>query len=152
MEPRIKISYDIEENGALIKKELPFTVGVIGDFAGNNSSYSQTTIQSRDFIPITSSSVDDVIAQMKPSLAFTIDTNTLDQHSLDVELTFNSLNDFKPEAFIHQIPQLKELHELRNQLKEQQIQHNLDSKPTDNELLHKAKTLLAQYMGENNVI
>ena len=32
--PRVHITYDVETEGAQVRKELPFVVGVIGDFSG----------------------------------------------------------------------------------------------------------------------
>ena len=33
--PRVQLSYDVEIGDAIEKKELPFVVGVLGDFSGN---------------------------------------------------------------------------------------------------------------------
>ena len=32
--PRVQISYDVETGGAIELKELPFVMGVLGDFTG----------------------------------------------------------------------------------------------------------------------
>ena len=153
MQPRIKISYDIEENGALIKKELPFTIGVIADFSGNNSQYATTEIQSREFIPITLNSVDKVMGQVKPGLSFSIKSDTLTNKEMDIKLQFSSLDDFKPESLINQIPELSTLKKLRDQLKQQQIQQDSNtSEPPNSGILDKAKQILSQYLGNNNVI
>lgn len=153
MEPRIKISYDIEENGALVKKELPFTIGIIADFSGNNSPYATTKINSRDFIPLQLNSINQIIAQIKPGLSFKINSDTLINKNIDINLTFSSLEDFKPEALVEQIPELNELKKLRDQLKEQQIKQSNDSTNiVDTTLIDKAKQLLGKYMGDHNVI
>ena len=47
--PRIHIKYDIETEGGTIQKELPFVVGVMGDFSGNNSN-NHETIKEKKFI------------------------------------------------------------------------------------------------------
>ena len=33
--PRVHITYDVETGDAMVKRELPFVVGVLGDFSGN---------------------------------------------------------------------------------------------------------------------
>ena len=38
--PRVHITYDVETEGAVVKKELPFVVGVVGDFSGHNKEDS----------------------------------------------------------------------------------------------------------------
>ena len=35
--PRVHITYDVETDGAVLEKELPFVVGVMGDFTGDST-------------------------------------------------------------------------------------------------------------------
>ena len=148
MDPRIKISYDIEENGAIVKKELPFTVGIIADFSGNNSSYSKTLIESRDFIPVTKHSFNEVMKQVDPSLTFSIQPPNSKHPEIPITLQFHSMDDFKPESILDQVPELRLLNELRNQLKLLQINAHKHNEPPDTDLLTQTQQLLKSYLGD----
>lgn len=136
MQPRIHISYDIEENGKTIKKTLPFSVGVVGDFVGNASPYASIPFKDRSFIPINKSNISSVMSQLEPNVRFSIEyisDNT--KSSLPIHLTFNSIDDFKPDAIIQQVPLLKKLWELRQQLKQLQIENLTKKQPINDELI-----------------
>jgi type VI secretion system protein ImpB len=40
--PRVQITYDVEVGGAIELKELPFIVGVMGDFTGQAEAFAKT--------------------------------------------------------------------------------------------------------------
>lgn len=118
--PRVHISYDLEDNGASIKKELPFVVGVLGEYSGDNKS-KQPALKDRKFIQIDGENFDEVLARMQPGLQFKVQ-NTLknDGSELAVDLTFNSMDDFNPDNIAKQIEPLRKLLEAREKLYELQ--------------------------------
>jgi len=116
--PRIQISYEVETGGAIEMKELPFLMGVIGDFTGQPTE-PLPKLKERKFVEVTPDNFDDVLASMKPHLAFTVE-NKLSEESdapkLGVDLNFRSLDDFSPDAVAKQVPALNKLLELRTEL------------------------------------
>lgn len=126
MNPRITISYDIEEDGAIKKKTLPLTIGIIGDFCGSDSAYAKTDPYDREFIPISEDSFKDIMKQISPSISFEIDSCIHPGKKLPISLSFHSITDFRPEEFAKRIPILDKLMTLRNQIKETQSHTRLD--------------------------
>jgi len=116
--PRIQISYEVETGGAIEMKELPFLMGVMGDFTGQPTE-PLPKLKERKFVEVTPDNFDDVLASMKPHLAFSVE-NKLSEESgdqkLGVDLNFRSLDDFSPDAVAKQVPALAKLLELRTQL------------------------------------
>lgn len=116
--PRVHITYDVETEGAMVKKELPFVVGVMGDFSGNNSD-SPKPLKDRRFIQIDRDNFDDVMRRMNPKLKLKVDNKLSDDDSqMGVELEFNSMDDFQPAAVVNQVEPLRELMETRNKLRD----------------------------------
>lgn len=116
--PRVHITYDVETEGAMVKKELPFVVGVMGDFSGNNSD-SPKPLKDRRFIQIDRDNFDDVMRRMSPKLRLKVDNKLSgDDSQMAVELAFNSMDDFQPAAVVSQVEPLRELMETRNKLRD----------------------------------
>src|SRR6195256_5597391 len=115
--PRVHITYDVETEGAQIERELPFVVGVMGDFSGNPTTPLQP-LKDRKFIQIDRDNFDDVMARIAPELNMRV-ANTLagDDSEMAVQLKFKSLSDFEPGAIAQQVPALKKLLDTRNQLR-----------------------------------
>jgi type VI secretion system protein ImpB len=116
--PRVQISYEVEDGDKSVKKELPFVVGVLGDFSGNPSKPLKSFKQ-RKFIQIDGENFDDVMSKMTPELSFKV-KNTLknDDSLLPVNLKFNSIDDFLPDKVAAQVEPLKRLLDIRAKLKE----------------------------------
>ena len=116
--PRIQISYDVETGGAMEMKELPFLMGVLGDFTGQPTE-PLPRLKDRKFVEVTPDNFDDVLASMKPHLSFAVE-NKLSEESdapkIGVDLNFRSLDDFSPDAVARQVKPLRELLDLRTQL------------------------------------
>ena len=70
--PRVHITYDVETEGAAVKKELPFVVGVMGDFSGDNTEVLKP-LKDRRFIQIDRDNFDDVLKRMSPSLNLVVE-------------------------------------------------------------------------------
>jgi type VI secretion system protein ImpB len=116
--PRVHISYDVETGGAIERKELPFVMGVLGDFTGHPAE-PLARLKERKFVEVNPDNFDDVLASMKPHLAFSVEnklSEDADAGQLGVDLTFTSLDDFSPDAVARQVKPLRELLDLRTQL------------------------------------
>ena len=101
--PRVQITYDVETGGALELKELPFVVGILGDFVGK-SEEPLPAIKNRKFVEIDPDNFNQVLAGMKPRLAYTLDNKLQDDGSkMGVELKFKSIEDFEPDNVVQQI-------------------------------------------------
>jgi len=115
---RVSITYDVETGGAIETKELPFVMGVLGDFTGQPIE-PLDKLRDRKFVDVTLDNFDDVLGSMKPHLAYTVDNKLSDdpaQAKIGVDLTFKSLDDFSPDAVARQVGPLRELLELRAKL------------------------------------
>jgi type VI secretion system protein ImpB len=116
--PRVHITYDVETGGAIEMKELPFVMGVLGDFTGQPSE-PLPRLKERKFVEVTPDNFDDVLASMKPHLAFTVENKLSEDPEagkLGVDLHFKSMDDFAPDAVAQQVPALRELLDLRTKL------------------------------------
>jgi len=116
--PRIQIVYDVETEGAVVQKELPFVVGIIGDFSGNATPASKA-LRDRKFVQIDRDNFDDVMAHISPSVNLMVD-NTLagDGSQMSVSLKFNSISDFEPGQILNQVQPLKDLLDVRNKIRD----------------------------------
>ena len=116
--PRVHISYDVETEGAVLKKELPFVVGVMGDFSGDSVA-AKTPLKDRRFTQIDRDNFDAVLKSMTPALNLKV-KNTLadDDSEMEVALTFQSMEDFTPAAIVEQVDPLRQLLETRNRLRD----------------------------------
>lgn len=116
--PRVHITYDVETEGALAEKELPFVVGVMGDFSGD-SVEPLKPLKERRFIQVDRDNFDDVMQRMTPGLQYRVNnTLTDDDSEIAVDLKFNSMDDFEPAAIVNQVEPLKELLDTRNKLRD----------------------------------
>ena len=116
--PRVHITYDVETGGAIEKKELPFVMGVFGDFTGMPEE-PLPRLKDRKFVEINPDNFDSVLAAMKPHLAFSVENKLSDDPDagqLKVDLRFKSLDDFEPTQVARQVKPLKELLDLRTKL------------------------------------
>lgn len=112
------ITYDVETDGAVLEKELPFVVGVMGDFSAD-STKPVKPLKERRFIQIDKDNINEVMRNMAPGLNFKVD-NTLenDGSEMAVNLKFDSMDDFEPAAIVEQVEPLKKLMDTRNKLRD----------------------------------
>jgi type VI secretion system protein ImpB len=114
--PRVQITYDVETGGAIELKELPFVVGVLGDFVGKPEE-PLPGIKQRKFVEIDRDNFDQVMAGMKPRLSFSSENKLQDDGSkMGVELNFQSIEDFEPDNVVQQVEPLRKLVEARQKL------------------------------------
>jgi type VI secretion system protein ImpB len=136
--PRVKISYNVETGDARLVKELPFVVGVMGDFSGDGITEVEP-MDERKFIQIDRDNFSDVMKRMKPSLNLRVDNKLQDDGSeLGVQLKFESLDDFSPANVANNVEPLKKLLELRNNLRDYAAK--VDRSPKLEKLLEKVLT------------
>ena len=114
--PRVQLTYDVEVGDAIEVKELPFVVGVLGDFAGQ-SKQEQGKVRDRKFVNIDMDNFDDVMEGMAPRAAFRVKNRlTSDGGELGVDLEFKRFEDFRPESVVQQVEPLRKLQEARSKL------------------------------------
>jgi type VI secretion system protein ImpB len=114
--PRVHITYDVEIGDAIEVKELPFVIGVLGDFSGAPEQ-PLPRLRDRKFIEIDRDNFNQVMAGMRPRLALKVDDKLAnDGTKLEVELRFNSLEDFEPDGIVQQVEPLRKLVETRRRL------------------------------------
>lgn len=114
--PRVQITYDVEVGGAIELKELPFVVGVMGDFVGKPED-PLPAFKNRKFVEVDPDNFNQVMSGMKPRLAFTTENKLQDDGSkMGVELKFNSIEDFDPDNVVQQVEPLRKLVEARQKL------------------------------------
>ena len=114
--PRVQITYDVEIGDAIELKELPFVVGVLGDFVGMPEE-ALPALKNRKFVEIDRDNFDQVMAGMKPRLSFSTENKLQDDGSkLGIELKFNGIEDFEPDNIVQQVDPLRKLVEARQKL------------------------------------
>ncbi|WP_334187811.1 type VI secretion system contractile sheath small subunit [Noviherbaspirillum sp.] len=114
--PRVQITYDVEIGDAIETKELPFVLGVLGDYSGNPKE-ALPKMKERKFVEIDRDNFDDVLKGVAPRLQLRVD-NELQKNDtqMGVELNFEKLEDFEPQNVVRQIESLKKLLEVRTRL------------------------------------
>jgi type VI secretion system protein ImpB len=116
--PRVHIKYEVETEGAVAIKELPFVVGVLGDFSAD-STEALKPLKDRKFVQIDRDNFNDVMKRMTPGLNFRVENTIQDQGGeMAVNLKFQAIEDFEPVRVAEQIPALKNLLETRNKLRD----------------------------------
>lgn len=116
--PRVHIKYQVETEGAVVEKELPFVVGVMGDFSGNPSG-PKRPLKERKFVQIDRDKFDKVMEGIAPELNLKVN-NTLkeDGSEMAVNLKFKAMEDFEPGRIAAQVPALQKLIDTRNKLRD----------------------------------
>src|SRR5579863_536739 len=116
--PRVHVTYDVEVGDAIELKELPFVMGVLGDFTGQPTE-PLPRLRDRKFVEVNPDNFDSVLEGMKPHLSFSVENKLSDEPdaaNLKVNLNFKSMDDFEPENVAQQVRPLKELLDLRTKL------------------------------------
>lgn len=116
--PRVHITYDLETNGAQVEKEIPFVMGVMGDYSGDNAE-GKKSLKERKFSQIDRDNFNDILGKVNPQLRMKVE-NTLegDNSEVSVNLDFKSMEDFEPHKIVEQIAPLKKLMDTRNKLRD----------------------------------
>ena len=116
--PRVRLTYDVEVGDAIEQKEIPFAVGVLGDFTGKQDpAKPQPRLKDRKFVKVDLDNFDDVMKGMAPQASFRVKNQLSDARGeLSVNLAFGRLDDFRPEAVVQQVEPLRKLLEARTKL------------------------------------
>lgn len=137
--PRVQIEYDVEMYGSQKKVELPFVTGVMADLSGHRAK-PLPMVEERKFLTFDQDNFDARMRAIKPRLQFHVpDTLSDEDQLLNVELEFESMDDFSPGAIARRVPQLERLLEARAHLAE--LITYMDGKSSAEEVV---KTLLEQ--------
>ncbi|AOY62923.1 MULTISPECIES: type VI secretion system contractile sheath small subunit [Gammaproteobacteria] len=114
--PRVQLTYDVEKGDAIEQKELPFVVGVLGDFSGNPEQ-PLAKVKDRKFVNVDLDNFDEVMEAMAPRAVYRVPNKISDAGGeFGVELKFKSIDDFRPEAVVDQVEPLRKLLESRTKL------------------------------------
>jgi type VI secretion system protein ImpB len=113
--PRVQIEYDVEIYGAERKIELPFVMGVMSDLVGK-SVEGLPAVDERKFLEIDIDNFDERMKALKPRVAFQADNTLTGEGRLNIDLTFNSMEDFSPDAVARNVEPLNQLLDARTQL------------------------------------
>ncbi|WP_114208372.1 type VI secretion system contractile sheath small subunit [Acidisarcina polymorpha] len=138
--PRVQITYDVEVGDAIELKELPFVMGVLADLTGQPAE-ALAPLKERKFTEITPDNFDAVLANLGPRLAFSAENVLSDdpeKGQLQVDLRFESIDDFSPERVAERVEPLRQLLELRTKLSD--LQGSLQGNDKLDEALYAAVT------------
>lgn len=114
--PRVQMTYDVEIGDAIEQKELPFVLGVIGDFSGN-SEIEKRRLKDRKFVNLDADNFDEVMKGIEPRAAFRVRNELSGEGGqFAVDLKFRSMEDFRPESIVQQVEPLRKLLEARTKL------------------------------------
>lgn len=139
--PRVQMTYDVEIGDGTENKELPFVVGVVGDF-GADAGRDRKRLKERKFVAIDRDNFDEVLGGVEPVVRFQVDNQLSEAGGqLGVELRFRSMADFRPESVVQQVAPLRKLLEARGKLAD------LRNKLAGND---KLEDLLAEVLGNTD--
>ena len=114
--PRVQMTYDVEIGDAIENKELPFVVGVIGDF-GADPEAEKKRIKDRKFVNVDAGNFDEVLGAVAPATQFRVENHLSEEGGqFGVQLQFREMADFRPESVVQQVAPLKGLLEARTKL------------------------------------
>jgi type VI secretion system protein ImpB len=113
--PRVQIEYDVELYGAEKKVQLPFVMGVMSDLSGKPAE-PLAPVAERKFLAIDVDNFDERLKSMKPRVAFQVPNTLTGEGNINLDITFESMDDFSPEAIAKKVDALNKLLEARNQL------------------------------------
>ena len=145
--PRVQIEYDVEVYGAEKKVQLPFVMGVMADLSGNPSE-PLPAVADRKALEIDVDNFDDRLKAMKPRVAMQVPNTLTGEGNLNVDITFESMDDFSPAAVARKVGALNKLLEARNQLSN--LVTYMDGKTGAEELISRAindPTLMQSLVG-----
>lgn len=148
--PRVQITYDVQVGDAIELKELPFVMGVLGDFTGHPVN-PLPKLKERKFVEIDSDNFDRVLEAMNPHLSLTVENKLSEDPNagnLRMDLNFKSMEDFDPVNVARQVGPLKELLDLRTRMSDlrgslqgnDKLEESLLNAVSNEDLLAKIKT------------
>jgi type VI secretion system protein ImpB len=113
--PRVQIEYEVELYGAQKKVQVPFVMGVMADLSGDPAE-PLAPVEERKFLPIDVDNFDERMKSMKPRVAFRVPNTLTGEGEMQVDVTFESMDDFSPAAVARKVGALNKMLEARTQL------------------------------------
>ena len=113
--PRVQIEYDVEIYGSEKKIQLPFVMGVMADLSGKPVE-ALPDVADRKFLEIDIDNFDARLKAIKPRVAFQVPNTLTGEGNLNIDLTFESMDDFSPAAIAKKVDVLNKLLEARTEL------------------------------------
>jgi type VI secretion system protein ImpB len=113
--PRVQIEYDVEVYGAQKKVQVPFVMGVMSDLSGANNA-ELPAVDERKALEIDVDNFDSRMQAMKPRVSFAVPNTLTGEGNLNVDITFESMDDFSPAAVARKVSAVAKLLEARTQL------------------------------------
>jgi type VI secretion system protein ImpB len=135
--PRVQIEYDVELYGSQKKVQLPFVMGVFADLSGNPTE-PLAPVADRKAVEIDVDNFDERLKAMKPRAAFAVPNTLTGDGNLQVDITFESMEDFTPGAIARKVGALNQLLQARSQLSN--LVTYMDGKTGAEELIGKLLT------------
>ncbi|PIJ49612.1 type VI secretion system-associated protein [Erwinia sp. OLTSP20] len=132
--PRVQIEYDVEIYGSEKKVELPFVMGVLADLSGKPLE-PLPSVAERHFLDIDIDNFDERMKAMRPRVAFAVPNTLTGEGQLMVDMTFESMRDFSPDAIAEKVDSLAQLLDARTQLAN--LQTYMDGKSGAEDLVMK---------------
>lgn len=116
--PRVHLTYDVQVGDAIEQKELPFVVGVLGEFSGDaNPDKPLPKLKERKFVNVDLDNFDDVMTGLAPAASYRVKNKLSEEGGeFGVNLEFKSMDDFRPESVVQQVEPLRQLVEARTRL------------------------------------
>jgi type VI secretion system protein ImpB len=133
--PRVQIEYEVELYGAEKSVQLPFVMGVMADLSGNPAE-PLAPVAEREMLELDVDNFDDRLKSMKPRVTMQVPNTLTGEGQLNVDLTFESMDDFSPAAVARKVGALNQLFEARTQLSN--LVSYMDGKAGAEELITKA--------------
>jgi len=113
--PRVQIEYDVEVYDAQKKVQIPFVMGVLADLSGD-AKEPLPGVDDRKFVNIDVDNFDERMKSMKPRVAISVPNTLTGEGNMQVDITFESMDDFSPAAVARKVDALNKLLEARTQL------------------------------------
>ncbi|MET0065412.1 MAG: type VI secretion system contractile sheath small subunit [Candidatus Thiodiazotropha sp.] len=133
--PRVQIEYDVELYGAEKMIQLPFIMGVMADLSGK-SEEPLAPVADRKMLEIDVDNFDERLKAMKPRVAFRVPNTLTGEGNINVDITFENMDDFSPAAIAKKVGALRQLLDARTQLAN--LLTYMDGKSGAEELIAKA--------------
>ena len=113
--PRVQIEYDVELYGSKKKVQLPFVMGVLSDLSGKPAE-PLPAMADRKFTDVDVDNFDSFLKSQKPRVAFQVPNTLTGEGNINLDITFESMDDFSPAAIARKVDALNKLLEARTQL------------------------------------
>jgi type VI secretion system protein ImpC len=127
---QMNIFYEIETAASTQRRELPFVIGVLGDFVGQPSE-PLPLLRDRRFTEITAETFDAVLDGLRPHLAFSVQNRLSEDPAapqIKVDLQFRRMNDFEPECVAQQVKPIRDLLNARSDMKNLMLRLEADAR------------------------